>query len=696
MFCRICTNISDSFCGNEARSPARWGPDDVVAFQLGSYAEIRHRAETCPSCRQILDIYEKAAVDDYGSGLQIERRRHGIGIRVYFDDWSTEGLKSLHTVGNQEHEFLIVKNPHIDLSRLRTWLNICDESHHGRCHHLPNWQSVELPKDLMLIDTEHGCLVQCPGTTRYFALSYVWGHIPDILETNMSNVENLMQNGAFTSGASMVSIPQTIRDSMKLVRALNERYLWVDRFCIVQDDPAKHATISRMDSIYANAYCTIVAADGNDADYGLRGVQLARTSRQQMVNLPQCCLVTETALGSRSKYHTRGWTYQEGKLSARQLVFANETVFWACQSEFWKEEMCGQPEDTLVGKNYSPWEYKLPYLGWPDLDAWDNMCWEYNWKDLSYQEDAHVAFSGIERVIERYFPAGFLYGLPEFFFDLALLWHSDDPQDRRVKPSTDNGYYLPSWSWLGWQGGVSLTPWIGSTHKNLVMDSPAETAESFIIAPLIHWVQFGPTEDKERRVRNDYHLWRAHKEKKSASSTGWESKTTERGTVYTNPSISEMLFRYPFPLPAEMPPEGEQRTWPPYLRLRSHRAFFTIRPCHFDHVPETMVSLADTTGRWAGILFGNCDSQDAPFGEICELVSVSKGSARQLPEGGKPETVIADLYWDELPKTDGLYEFYNVLWVKWEGDHVVREGVGRVEKSIWEQQELEPIDTQLH
>ena len=57
--------------------------------------------------------------------------------------------------------------------------------------------------------------------------------------------------------------------------------------------------------------------------------------------------------------------------------------------------------------------------------------------------------------------------------------------------------------------------------------------------------------------------------------------------------------------------------------------------------------------------------------------------------------MIADLYWDELLKTDGLYEFYNVLWVKWEGDHVVRNGVGRVEKSIWEEQGLEPIDTQL-
>ena len=268
----------------------------------------------------------------------------------------------------------------------------------------------------MLIDTEQGCLVQFPGATKYFALSYVWGHIPDIVETKMSNVVDFKQKGVFTVTASTISIPQTIRDAMKLVRALNERYLWVDRFCIIQDHPAKHAIINRMDSIYANAYCTIVAAEGNDANHGLRGVQLGRTSRQQMVDLPQCPLVTETPFGFRSKYHCRGWTYQESKLSSRQLIFSNETVHWACQVSLWTEEMCGQPKDMKYQTHF-----QLPYMGWPDLESWASQCYNYNWRDLSYQEDAHIAFSGIERIIERSFPAGFLYGLPEFFFDRTLL-----------------------------------------------------------------------------------------------------------------------------------------------------------------------------------------------------------------------------------------------------------------------------------
>ena len=624
MYCEICTMISESFRNNEA--------EDDAKFELGSIAEIRHRAETCPSCRQILHFHhEEAAVDRDHSGVHLRIERTEYGIRIWADQ---NVLEILYTVGNQEHDYYKVENPCIDLPRLRTWLDICDESHHGQCHHRPNWQSVDLVNDLLLIDTEKGCLVQCPGTTRYFALSYVWGHIQHSLETTMSNVDDLKQKGALYSKTSMLSIPQTIRDSMKLVPALNERYLWVDRFCIVQDHPAKHTVISRMDSIYANAYCTIIAADGNHADHGLRGVQLSRTSRQQIVDLPQCSFVTWTFYGSSSKYHTRGWTYQEFKLSARQLIFARDTVFWACQASFWEEEMCGQPKDS----NHDSF-FRLPYLSWPDLHEWEILCSNYNSRGLSFQEDAHVAFSGIERVIERAFPAGFLYGLPEFFFDLTLLWVPSAHLDRRVKPSADNGYYLPSWSWLGWQGWFGLFPWVGSTYSiNLAMGSHAETVEGFRLEPLIDWVQLGPTKGQERRVQNDFHLWRARGEIKSSDPTGWISETTKQGTSYKNASIPGIAFRYPFPLAADMPPEDEQRTWPPYLRLRSHRALFTIRPCHFDRMSNIMALLMDKTARWAGVLFVYCDSQDALFAEPCELVAVSKGSANQLPEGGQTNT----------------------------------------------------------
>lgn len=64
-----------------------------------------------------------------------------------------------------------------------------------------------------------------------------------------------------------------------------------------------------MDAVYANAYCTIIATEGNDADYGLQGVGLPRTTIPQTVELPQCPLVVKINYGFDSKYFTRGWTY---------------------------------------------------------------------------------------------------------------------------------------------------------------------------------------------------------------------------------------------------------------------------------------------------------------------------------------------------------------------------------------------------
>jgi len=45
------------------------------------------------------------------------------------------------------------------------------------------------------------------------------------------------------------------------------------RYCIQEDDALdKHVQIRNMDTIYANAFWTIVAAAGDNSDYGLPGV----------------------------------------------------------------------------------------------------------------------------------------------------------------------------------------------------------------------------------------------------------------------------------------------------------------------------------------------------------------------------------------------------------------------------------------
>lgn len=122
--------------------------------------------------------------------------------------------------------------------------------------------------------------------------------------------------------------------------------------------------------IYANAYCCIAALDGQDADYGLPGVS-QNTPRspafvQQAIKLPN---ELQLALDPRFDCYndinaispppllTCGWTFQEGILSRRQLLFSDDTVTWACRSSWWFERVCGEAEDyppaDLSHGNYS-------------------------------------------------------------------------------------------------------------------------------------------------------------------------------------------------------------------------------------------------------------------------------------------------------------------------------------------------------
>jgi Heterokaryon incompatibility protein (HET) len=75
--------------------------------------------------------------------------------------------------------------------------------------------------------------------------------------------------------------PKVISDGMIVTKTLGLQYLWVDKFCIDQENPnEKHDQISRMDAVYKRTEITIIAAAGDDENRGLPGHwnQTAKTS----------------------------------------------------------------------------------------------------------------------------------------------------------------------------------------------------------------------------------------------------------------------------------------------------------------------------------------------------------------------------------------------------------------------------------
>jgi hypothetical protein len=62
-------------------------------------------------------------------------------------------------------------------------------------------------------------------------------------------------------------IPKTVANAMTFTRIMGLRYLWVDRYCIAQDDQdEKHDQLRNMDLIYDRAHFVVIAAEGDGKD----------------------------------------------------------------------------------------------------------------------------------------------------------------------------------------------------------------------------------------------------------------------------------------------------------------------------------------------------------------------------------------------------------------------------------------------
>ena len=115
------------------------------------------------------------------------------------------------------------------------------------------------------------CFKALPEHEKYVALSYNWGSRGDDgrYTTTLSTVLRIKKpNGLMHYHAQL---PRTIRETIQLFRDLGIQYLWLDSICIVQDSTnAWDRNTDDMDLVYGNAFLTVCAADGEDADTGLR------------------------------------------------------------------------------------------------------------------------------------------------------------------------------------------------------------------------------------------------------------------------------------------------------------------------------------------------------------------------------------------------------------------------------------------
>ncbi|OCK97834.1 HET-domain-containing protein [Cenococcum geophilum 1.58] len=362
----------------------------------------------------------------------------------------------------------------IDYELIKSWVRFCTNCHVKTCRILDD--SCTPP--CRLIDCSTRKVVEAPKNCQYVAMSYVWG----IKEKDARNYLVCTETGLLPK-----HLPTVIEDAMTVVRSLDLQYLWVDRYCIIQNDDTdvlKHMGI--MDLIYNHAHMTIIAAAGSDPSFGLPGVGSRSRIPQPCANVKGHVLVSTLPdpqdMVKRSKWMERAWVYQEALFSIRRLIFTEHQVYFECNNMHCHESIQTPLEafHTNDRRRYRTCIRHGMFRG-----GFGKRCWpltshiqKYSEKALTYQSDILRGMLGIFRAFEKFsYPIHHILGVPiEFDMDLTywkqqgaiykqyraypwklsasfargLCWSLQSPAPRR------DGF--PSWSWTGWAG--SLREWL--------------------------------------------------------------------------------------------------------------------------------------------------------------------------------------------------------------------------------------------
>jgi hypothetical protein len=274
-------------------------------------------------------------------------------------------------------------------------------------------------------------------------------------------------------------VPLTIRDAMRLTAELGIRYLWVDCLCIVQDDPNIGYYLNCMDSVYSNAYLTMVVANKDNADGGIVDYETYPESRNlpgSVITYPHYVLgiipLTYGHTNALFPWATRGWTLQEGFFSRRALIIDDRMTFvcaanWAEEGEIVAGGIHGRPGYLC---NVTPYRDQAALFIHPMLhrrNLYSRLQEAFASRELTYDTDVQRAFSGITSFFSRPDDSGYelntqiLYGHPLLSFRISLLWRCETPQRKRNTPSRRDGLpAVPSWFWMTWHGQIqTIKPW---------------------------------------------------------------------------------------------------------------------------------------------------------------------------------------------------------------------------------------------
>lgn len=611
------------------------------------------------------------------------------------------------------------------VSRIREWLDTCGREHNHHCAISSSAPEAPTFHSSWLIDSNERRLVRAKPGDRYVALSYVWGapanrpagSMPPAMDPSWLVKDNV---DVFEDALPEDDLPQSVIDAMWVARKLGLRYLWVDRMCVVQDDPQDvEMHVRNAAYVFANAYLTLVAAHGTIHD-GLAPIRPKRPGQPPAASRA----APHQELLHRSRWATRGWTLAEGLYARRRVYFFEDAMTWQCHCETWE----GSPRATGArGRRrggsdpcadiVSSSVFAYRHAPWPDLDDYARIVMDYSARRLSSVDDTLRALSPVTNVLSRIYPGGFLYGMPLMFLDVALMWRPQASIRRRavVRPP-----FLPSWSWMGWWfDGVSVDLTLWRAAADYVLDTAADRAGKskrlqshvmFRVKPTVKWAMSdrasnAPVDNVGLALRD----LRSTSRRSGGSSAGislppgWE----RNGSHFRHDSDATTRFKYPVPVedPPEEgdypPPPGETAMPGPFLAFRTQSGFFevdydaTLAPRDADMNPAVAVgNIWARKSRWAGSFRAHdgwlgVQSSNYEGDEAIEFIAISSATER------RGSLVFNDEQHQQNVGPDEVIDIVNVLWIERIGGVAYRRGLGHILQKAWDAHPKEDVDILL-
>ncbi|KAK2763629.1 hypothetical protein CKAH01_15909 [Colletotrichum kahawae] len=412
--------------------------DRLASFPLGNL--MRMAASDCPFCH----VVTQAVQLEFIPALNDEWQQVFI---CWSEDLGPAASGAFYVYGSRRCIICFAGGNFIDFERIIQWISACETSHASTCGQdtrsfLEAYPGLDV---LRLIDVDDRCLVEVNDFRPYIALSYVWGGISTVRMTRANLPRFLKQNAL----EPLLRIPKTIRDTIQLARRLNIRYVWVDAFCLIQDDPEDLLQgIGVMDNILERSWLTAVAASGHNANSGLPGFSGgSRLPREATVIQPDISTTVFMDLDGMLEstvYQTRGWTFQECSLSHRALYFFENEVFFRCRRADVSEFSIDQAHNPILAAHgdtlTAPKNLKLAMELLNPLRDYACILEHYTTRVLFDLFDTIRALAGIIRRVEDKLGQEIIGGLPAGRLEHFMLFRSASGGDLSRRRSAFPGW----------------------------------------------------------------------------------------------------------------------------------------------------------------------------------------------------------------------------------------------------------------